>query len=150
VSAIWCSIDWEKVVRVFSALLTPTIALLAAHIAWQQHLTNRRQLRLALFEKRWTVFNSTATLIAVVLQTAQMQLNEIQAFDIGTRDQEFLFGADIVNYLEDVRSHAVSLEALGAPGQPNPARTALVQWFSGQIGEAKKKFGKYMAFKETD
>jgi hypothetical protein len=144
------SIDWEKVVRVFSALLTPVIALLASYIAWRQHMTNRRQFRLALFEKRWAVFKSTATLIAAVLQSAQVQLSEINAFDIGTSDQEFLFGADIVEYLSQIRHQAVNLLGLGNDVQRSPERTALVQWFGGQMDETKKKFGKYMAFKEAN
>jgi hypothetical protein len=37
----WCSIDWQKAVKVFSALLTPLIALIAVSIAWQQHFRTR-------------------------------------------------------------------------------------------------------------
>jgi hypothetical protein len=47
-----CTIDWEKVVRVFSAFLTPVIAITTATIALQQYLLNRNQFRLALLDRR--------------------------------------------------------------------------------------------------
>jgi hypothetical protein len=41
--------------------------------------------------------------------------------------------------------------AQAAAQQQNPAaRTALLNWFSGQIDEARNRFGKYMSFKKAN
>lgn len=146
-----CLIDWEKVVRVFSALLVPTIGVVTTYIAWQQHNTNRRQLRLALFDRRLKVFNSTVKLIATGLRRARVELDEIFAFLSETREHEFLFGADIAAYINDIYHKVVELQAqMFAPPEEAKKRTELLVWFNGQTDEAKKKFGKYMTFKEPE
>ena len=43
--------------QVFSAFLTPLIAIIVAYIAYRQHLTARAKLNLDLFEKRLAVYN---------------------------------------------------------------------------------------------
>jgi hypothetical protein len=141
-------IDWEMLVKVLSALLTPAIALVTTYIAWQQHNTNRRQLRLALFDRRLRVFDSTIKLIVTILRNAIVQLNELYSFLSETSQHEFLFGPDIGEYIDEVYGKAVQLEAQAAAQLTPQARTALLLWFSGQSDEARKKFGKYMAFTE--
>ena len=150
--AHWCSIDWEKVVRVFSALLTPVIALLATYIAWQQHRTNRNQFRLALLEKRLKVFNGAGELISTVMRKAKIDTDGLSKFLWETREGEFLFGPDITAYLSELYGKAADVHVFeDAPDQEskNQRKQALL-WFSGQGDELKKKFGKYMAFKEPD
>jgi hypothetical protein len=78
-NATLCTIDWERLVRVLAALLTPTIAVVTTYIAYQQYQTNRRQHRLALFEKRMEVFNSTMDLIASVMRDARVELDQLVA-----------------------------------------------------------------------
>lgn len=90
-----CLVDWGKVVRVFSALLTPVIALLANGIALQQHKTNRNQFRLALLDKRIKVFNGAGELIATVLGEAKIGSDGLAKFLWETREGGFLFGPDI-------------------------------------------------------
>jgi hypothetical protein len=91
-----CTIDWEKLVRVLAALLTPVIAIVTTHIAYQQYQTNRGQHGLDLFEKRLAVFNSTMTLISSIAQRGRVE-NLDQLFNMirETRDHEFLFGPEI-------------------------------------------------------
>jgi len=149
-------IGWERVTRiltglvsVFSALLTPVIALVAAYIAWQQHKTNNNQFRLALFDRRLKVFNSAGELIGKVLREARVEIADIPKFLWETRESEFLFGSDIAAYLHELYGKAADLHALaGAPPEEAYRRTEVLRWFSGQGDEAKRKFGKYMAFRD--
>ena len=150
--AHWCSIDWEKVVRVSSALLTPLIAVLATYIAWQQHKTNRNQFRLALLEKRLKVFNGAGELIATVMRKAKIDSDGLAKFLWETRERDFLFGTDIAAYLDELYGKAADVhvfEDAVDEEQRNEKKEAL-SWFAGQGDELKKKFGKYMAFKEPD
>jgi hypothetical protein len=147
-----CSIDWDKVVRVLSALLTPTIVLLTCFIAWHQHKTNKNQFRLALLERRLKILNGTREFIAKVIGQANIQTADLTTFLQETRESEFLFGADIAQHLKDLYDKGVELHTLRAT--PNPANATaqaqITSWFRGQDAEAIKKFGKYMSFKKAD
>lgn len=145
-------IDWEKVVRVFSALLTPVIAGVTVYIAWQQHRINRNQYRLALFDRRHKIFDATTEFIVVVLRAARATVNDLSALVQGTRGHEFLFDSDVSDYINQLYGKGAELLGLeGAPPEDAPKqRTAILLWFGGQNQEATKKFGKYMAFKEPD
>lgn len=149
---IGCSIDWEKLVRVLAASLTPVIALLAVYIAWQQHKTNKDQLRLALFERRLKVFDSTGELIATVLRQGKIANDELMNFLYDTRENEFLFGPDIAAYLHELYGKASDVYSLeeATDEESKKQRIEALNWFSGQGDEAKKRFGVYMAFKKAD
>jgi hypothetical protein len=144
--------DWEKIVPILSAMLTPAIALLATYIAWQQYKTNRDHFRLGLFKRRSKLFDSTGKLIGTVLGRAKVTDADLKEFLWDTKESEFLFGSDIKAYLHDLYGKASDLYALENPAdeeQKNQRKQTLL-WFSGQGDELKKKFGKYMAFREND
>jgi hypothetical protein len=141
--------DWQRLVNIFSALLTPTIAIIAVSIAWRQHKTNRNQFRLALLERRMKVFDATGELIGKTMREARVEIADLQKFLWDTRESFFLFGPDIANCLKQLYEKAVDVHALIAPEQAREQGEALL-WFSGQGDMIKEKFGKYMAFKEAD
>lgn len=143
-----CSIDWEKLVKVLSALLTPAIAIVTAYIAWQQHVINRRQHRLALFEKRMIVFNSTMNLIAGVLQKNDVDLDQLFKMIRETRDHELLFGSEIGEYITDVYKKGLALNTINFVHGDAGKRFELLKWFSEQSAEATKLFKRCMDFRE--
>jgi hypothetical protein len=156
--AIFRFLGWEEVVKilsalvtVFSALLTPIIGAIAVNIAYQQHVTNRRQLRLSLFERRLKVFDSSSELIGTVLGRGKVGNDDLFKFLRETRENEFLFGPDIAAYLHELYGKASDVYALeGATDEePKKQRVATLLWFSGQGDKVKKKFGKYMAFPDA-
>lgn len=149
-----CSVDWDEVVRVLSALLTPAIAVLTALIALQQYKTNRNQFRLALLARRVTVLNATREFIAKAVGQGNVHLTDLDAFLFETRESDFLFGSDITQYLRELYDHGVNLNTLrSTPSPPSAAAHAAAiaqaqSWFNGQDAEAIKHFGMYMAFKK--
>jgi hypothetical protein len=102
VNGTLCTVDWERLVRVLAALLTPAIGVVTTYIAVQQYKTNRRQHRLALFEKRIAVFDSTMNLIAAVLRAGRAELDQLFTPLRETRDHELLFGPEIGEFIMDV------------------------------------------------
>jgi hypothetical protein len=108
----FCLIDWEKLVRVLAALLTPVIACVTAYIAWQQHKTNQNQFRLALFERRIKVFNFTGDLIAAVLTQGRVGNDDLNKFLWETRESGFLFGPVVSAYLHELYEKASDVYAL--------------------------------------
>jgi len=132
-----------------SAILTPLIALIALYIASQQFAINRRQHRLALFEKRMAVFNSTMNMIASVVQTANPTLPECFKFIQDTRDHEFLFGSEVGAFINEVYKKATALHAHIQVGPGGAAQqTEIMTWFIGQMGEARKVFLRYIDFRK--
>jgi hypothetical protein len=153
----FCSIDWVKVAHVFQALLTPVIGVatvvigvIAVLIQRQQAATNRLQYRLALFERRMKVFNTTLDFLAGVVEHGAVSLDQTTSLLRGTREHDLLFGPEIDQYIEgELYKKGVELEmqiALGAQGQAR--RAELLQWFSGQFKVAEEKFLKYIDFRE--
>jgi hypothetical protein len=145
-----CTVDWERLVRVLSALLTPTIAVITTYIAWQQYQTNQRQYRLALFKKRMVVFNSTMNLIAAVLQAARVELDQLFTMLRETRDHDLLFGPEIGEYIHEVYRKGLELNAREqVAGDENIARRIELQrWFGEQSATALEKFRKYLDFRQ--
>lgn len=133
--------------KALSGFLTLLVAATVAYIAFQQYSINRRQYRLALFEKRMAVFNTTVTFIASVLQTTRPSLNDCIQFIRETRDHEFLFGADVRDFIDSVFKKATKLEMYNQMGAQNASeRAETLNWFDGKIKGAREIFLKYLDF----
>jgi hypothetical protein len=145
-----CTIDWQKLVSVLSALLTPVIAITTATIAVQQYLLNRNQFRLALLDRRLKVFEATIELIATVLRTSTVAQTDLTKFLVGTSERGFLFGKDVATFLDSVYDNAVVLNSIGHPvpqQQVQQWQTAAT-WFGGKTEECRIVFAKYVAFRD--
>jgi hypothetical protein len=77
---------------------------------------------------------------------------DLKEFLWDTKESEFLFGSDIKAYLHELYGKASDVYALENPvdDEQRSLRKETLKWFSGQGDELKKKFGKYMAFREND
>ncbi len=58
----------KELIEIFSGLLTPTIAIIAVYIAYQQLKTNRYRVRLNLYDKRFKVFRGLMDLLAHIMR----------------------------------------------------------------------------------
>ena len=142
-------LNWATVGTVLSASLPLVISGILTYIAWQQFAINRRQHRLALFEKRMAVFDSTMKMLASVGQTANPDLSECFKFIRETRDHEFLFGPEVGAFINAVFKKATALHAQIQVGPGGAAQqTEIMTWFIGQMGEARKLFLPYIDFRK--
>ena len=132
----------KPLVEVLSALLTPLIAVIATYIAWQQHVMNRRQLRLALFEKRMAVFNGVIKLISAVVRQARVEIDDLYGFLTDTYGYEFLFGKEVKTYVDELYEKAADVHARMANEEE------CLFWFCGQAEQARKVFAKYLSIPE--
>jgi hypothetical protein len=124
-------------------------ALIVAYIAVAQFFINRRQYRLALFERRMVVYNSTMNMIASVLQSTRPTTDQAIQYLRETRDHEFLFGPEVGTFIDKVYKKTIELEAHNAVGFEAAARrTEVLKWFPGQMGEARKVFLRYLNFRK--
>jgi len=145
----------RSVVEVLSALLTPTIAIVATYIAYQQHRTNKIKVRADLYDRRMQVFNAVTDLLGHIEGAAAVDLDQLRVFLQKTRESYFLFGDEIPEYLNelykagvDLRHQTKKLFSDLPVGQERDRLAdengALVKWFFDQFEVAPKKFGKYL------
>ena len=144
--------------NVVSALGPLVIASAVAYMIWQQYKVSRDQLRLALFEKRYKVYEGMMGLIWAAVRNAAVDIQDIQKVDLTTHDTVFLYEADIKEYLKQVRKKAIELHTIppqiAAAAQDGNERSRLEErrqklavWFTEQLEVAQQKFHKYLHFK---
>ena len=140
-------INWSTVGAVSSASVTAITALTVTYVAVAQHFISRHQYRLALFERRMVVFNSTMNMMASVLQSAKPSFEQIFQYLRETRDHEFLFGPEVGTFVNEVYKKAVQLNAHNEMGsQAARQKAEVLNWFAAQMGEARKVFLRYLDF----
>jgi hypothetical protein len=143
------SVNWSGIGHVLAASLPVVISVVVTYIAWQQYEVNRRQHRLALFEKRLAVFDSTMNMIVSVVQSANPTLPECLKYIRETRDHEFLFGPEVGTFIDEVFKKATALHAHVQVGVGGAAQqTEIMTWFIGRTDEARKVFRPYLDFRK--
>jgi hypothetical protein len=144
------------------ALLTPLIGLVVAYVAFQQWLTNRRRLKLELFDRRYAVYRATKDAILEVVHKADISDDSCNTYIAATGDSEFLFGQDVVNYLKELWSNMIEVSTfhrLYEQGEiqrkPEEERLKAIadnhehlKWFTAQLTGAKDVFSAYLQFKQ--
>lgn len=147
------------VAKLFSALLTPVIAILAAYIAYQQWQTNRRKLDWDRYERRLRVYEATKSFLAQIMREANLHFDDISKFISETAEADLLFGPEIPKYLRELRTHAnelrIATDQYRDSTQIKPegyehSKTVETKhtelcWLAEQFdGKAKEKFAKYL------
>jgi hypothetical protein len=125
-------------------------------IAWQQWRVAENKLRLDLFDRRYKVYDATKKFLAVIIREATCTDSQLFEFNVGTSDAEFLFEADLVAYLAQIRKRALHMRTAQQLFEPLPVgdeRSRHVQaahddlsWLSDQITAMTKAFTPYLGF----
>ena len=69
--------EHAPLINLARALLPVLLTIFAIYIAFQQYLTNRRKLKLELFDKRFSVFQATKEFIqGVIISSSYKQKNQ--------------------------------------------------------------------------
>ena len=143
----------EQVIDVSKALLTPLIAIIAVYVAWQQLKTNRRKLKLDLFEKRYAVFEKIGEFIGAILTSGRVQEGGDTQFLIDTKAVGLLFGAEISTFISDIYGKAVHLHALETEleGSTGEVRTSNIKeqreikdWYSKELQRLDARFSEFL------
>jgi hypothetical protein len=143
---------------VFSALLTPTIAVFVSIIAYQQWSTARNKLKLDLFDRRVAVYDAARVLITSIMTSGEISLEQEFKYLSGTRGARWLFGDNIVEYLDkELYSKVLDLWALQKGLEPLPIgeeRTKNIQaqreirsWQTAQLHVLDEKFAPYLSLR---
>ena len=143
----------DQIIEISKALLTPVIAVVAAYVAWQQMKTNRRKLKLDLFDRRYTVFEKIGEFIGSILTSGKVQQGKEFQFLVDTKAAGLLFGEDISQFVSEIYRKAVHLHALDAEleGSTGDARTKNIQaqreikdWYGTALEGLQARFAEYL------
>lgn len=149
-----------NVINFLSAALTPLIALIAIYIAWQQHKTNKNTYRLALYDRRFKVYEGLKKILIIATSKGDVPLDAVSQFEADTSEAVFLFDSDVLQYVKTVRHRAIDLRAANdqlheqdLPVGEERSRMArhkseLLAWFMKQFKEATETFQSYLRFRE--
>jgi hypothetical protein len=151
--------DWlqwgKEITGLLSALLTPVVAVVAVLIAIFQYRLESLKWRLALFDKRYPVYERTMDYISFVVREARMTNERLFQFLRESKDKEFLFGNEVHSFLAELYKKGVDLRTRPLVYQRMPdgdARTAEItregetlKWFGDQFETAKRIFEPYLS-----
>jgi hypothetical protein len=85
----------QQLVALFSAALTPLIAIVATYIAYQQYQTNRIRLRLDTYDRRLEMYASIKRILSVIVSATNASIEELLKFRSECAEADFLFGKKI-------------------------------------------------------
>ncbi len=148
----------DEAIRLFSALLTPLIAIVATYIAWQQWKTNRQKLALDLYERRLHIYQEVRKTLGLVMRDGSISLQILLEFYSSVSEAHFLFGPEIAEYIDEIYKHGTELGLLTEEREENQKhrqedydfKKAAAQihlelaWFVHQSEPAREKFKKYL------
>jgi uncharacterized protein YbjT (DUF2867 family) len=92
--------DMSSWTRLLAALLTPAIAILALVIAWAQWRLVRRREVIELFERRLSIYDAIRRVIGQIIPSGTVTDRNLHDFIAGSDRARFLFGQDVIEYLE--------------------------------------------------
>lgn len=145
---ILCSIsEYKPITDLLTALIPIVLTIFGSYIAIQQYRTNRKKLKLDLFDKRFTIFQHTKDYLGEVILHVPTTKEEQSKFLLGTKGAEFVFSKEIKMYIDEIWEKYVELEEWA--GDQNTAehaqeRAAQIKWFIKQLQNIDAKFKKYM------
>jgi len=138
-----------------AAFVTLVVGLIAIGISYKQYKTAKAKLKLDLFEKRYSVFESAWRFLSEstnVNNTAPFAPD----FTNMTPQAGFLFGPEVEKYLKDIWEKRAQLKAIfveqssrSLTNEEISRKNELLNWFFEQAsGEAKRVFSPWLEFSE--
>jgi len=89
-------------ISILQALLTPTIGIIAAYVAWQQYRLAKQKHDIDIFNRRMQVYKVTVVLLVKCERTYSISEDDFYEWRRDVADAEFLFGQEILDLFEDI------------------------------------------------
>ena len=138
-------------------ILTIINALFVTFVVFMQYKLSKDKFKLDLFEKRYAVYKATQKFLSKISLEAKIELDDLGRFKAETQDAVFLYKNDIVTYLEDIYSKALSfwqkqenIRDVPIGDERSSMSRELSESFHelvSQLPELKNKFKSYLSFK---
>ena len=97
----------ESILKFTSGALAPTVAVLAVYIAFRQYLVERRNTKIALFDRRFDVYQKSIKYVFECWQSDNVPLEIEAQFRAAVVEAQFLFGSDVCDALLEVQRRGI-------------------------------------------
>jgi hypothetical protein len=159
-----CALSPVDYISTFLPIATFALSVAVGIIALLQWRLARNKLRLDLFDRRYKIYEETQTFVDSINNDPGNVDSYLNAFNAGTSNAGFLFDADVVNYIKQVREKAAYMrtartlyEAEERKSQPNEAeRVRNIEryeadraWLIEQATAMTKTFTPYLGFQNV-
>jgi hypothetical protein len=132
------------------------VGAVLAVIAFLQFKVAHDKLRLELFDRRYKIFAATKAFLVVITRNARFENSDLYEFFGGTSDAEFLFDADVLEYVKQISNRAIDMDSFQKTYQGLPTgderskwtkkeRDELV-WLTQQLTVMVKVFAPYLSY----
>ena len=143
-------------IQIFSALLTPLIALITVSILVLQYRLTKQRWRLDLYDKRYPIFLTTMEYLGFIARDRKITVEDLNKFLRNSRDKEFLFGNDVQQFHNELYNKGVEfkkyISIVNSRTLPDEEHRKLVEkeaelfeWFLKQFDASRALFIKYLA-----
>jgi hypothetical protein len=149
--------SWSLAFWYAQSTLPILIAIAVGYVAYQQHRTTAVRARLDLFDRRFRVVAEIRNVLSSVLRDADIKKDELVRFRSGVFEADFLFGEEVVKFIDDVYSHGLKLATANELHQAKFDRPddydvkknaeemdTHLGWLTDQLGQLKPMFRKYL------
>jgi hypothetical protein len=96
-------------IAILQALLTPTIGVIAAYVAWQQYRLAKQKHDIDIFNRRMQVYKITIAFLVKCEKTYSISEDDYYEWLRDVADAEFLFGKEILDFLADIEDTAADI-----------------------------------------
>ena len=150
--------SFENTIQILTGLLTPVIAVLAVIIAYRQYKTAKQKLAFDLFDRRLRIYEEVRNFLLIIIRDADVEYAESTKFINSVTEAEFLFGKEVVQYLNTIYQRAIQLRSWNekfcdyTKVQPEGYNHSEVveemhkelDWLINQLEPSKEIFRKYL------
>lgn len=145
----------DTIIKISSALLTPTLAIVGAFILVNQFRLQKLRWRVDVYDKRYPVFINTMEYLSHIVQHHNISNEVLFKFLRGSKDKEFLFGENIKKYLEELYLKGLDLQLIAIELKNVPVgkkrdqmvgqSSEIFKWFMKRFDVSKRLFAEYLA-----
>lgn len=145
--------DWFAIAKDLLLLIIGGLGWFVAFLQWK---TARGSLKERLYDRRFEVYKSVQRFLTDILREGRVREEELPPFYDALQRAGFLFGQDVTDYLEKIRTNALALRKAelgmrhyGSEDQRLAAvreKTERLTWLIDQLGEWPKRLQPYLGF----
>lgn len=137
-------------IEFLSSLMPIILTILGLYIAIQQYRTNRKRIKIDLFEKRFSVFVAINKFISAIAKEGGVTQEQRMEFISDTRGAEFLFDKKIKLYIDKIWEATVDAGVWTEDNNyANSAaeRAEAKKWLFSELKNMDSRFHKYLRLK---
>jgi len=147
----------KDLIDISTALLTPTIAIFGAFIAYRQWRISQQKFRHDLYDRRFSVYTALLDLCGELLREGKFDNPSYSAWLKASHQGYFLFDDEIRRYFSEVTEKVQTYRKIERQMQQQKVKNdeahwaalsdkgiELVTWFESQFDVAREKFSHFL------